>query len=89
MRANVIFLSVLSDHKTTAVVQVLDTNAVLKCQVRDCPPNIHKGQRATLCVYTYNPPFFEVNLEALTQATTEATTEATSRRKRMCFAAIA
>jgi hypothetical protein len=92
MRANVIILSVLSDHKTTAVVQVLDTNAVLKCQVRDCPPNIQKGQHATLCVYAYNPPVLEVNFEALTQATRETTreasTESTSRRKRMCFEAI-
>jgi hypothetical protein len=66
MRERVLILSVCKDRferQTTAVVQLLLSNAVLKCQVVNVGANLHKGQHATLSVCAYNPPFLQVNLE--------------------------
>ena len=65
MQARVLILSLLRDRfesQTTAVVQLLLSNAVLKCQVLNIAGNLHKGRHATLSVCAYNPPFLQVNL---------------------------
>ena len=65
MRAQVIVLSVIRELHTTAIVQLLPSNAVLKCHVRNCEGNLQQGKRATLCVCAYTPPVLQVDLELL------------------------
>jgi hypothetical protein len=63
MRAQVTVLSVIRELHTIAIVQLLPSNAVLKCHVRNCEGNLQQGKRATLCVCAYTPPVLQVDLE--------------------------
>ena len=65
MRAQVTVLSVIRELHTIAIVQLLPSNAVLKCHVRNCEGNLQQGKRATLCVCAYTPPVLQVDLELL------------------------
>jgi len=54
---------VIRELHTIAIVQLLPSNAVLKCHVRNCEGNLQQGKRATLCVCAYTPPVLQVDLE--------------------------
>ena len=48
MEARVLVMRVLHDAKTSVIVQVLHSNAVLKCEVmQDSTKNLGEGQTAT------------------------------------------
>ena len=98
METRVLVLRLLRDASTSVVVQVLHSNAVLKCEVtRNHTKNLEPGQTATLRVLAYEPPNIRVSIAecAGTGVDTEAECHAytgteqqlqhTPPRKRMCF----
>ena len=84
--------------ETSVVVQVLESNAVLKCEVtKNSIKKLKTGQFATVHVLAYEPPNIRVSIAecAGTGVDTEAECHAytgteqqlqhTPPRKRMCF----
>ena len=63
METRVPVLRLLRDASTSVVVQVLHSNAVLKCEVtRNHTKNLEPGQTATLRVLAYEPPLIRVSI---------------------------
>ena len=63
MEARVLVMRVLHDAKTSVIVQVLHSNAVLKCEVmQDSTKNLGEGQTATICVLEYKSGVIRVSI---------------------------
>ncbi len=92
-------LRVLRDGKTSVVVQVLESNAVLKCEVTNSSTHhLQQGQTATIQSLEYDPPFLRVSINSMKSGAEAETscapcsdtkdilsTQQPRLRKRMCF----
>lgn len=91
-------LRVLRDGKTSVVVQVLESNAVLKCEVTETSTQqLRQGQTATIQPLVYDPPFLRVSIQHESHNETQnecknesenvdvSATQQRRLRKRMCF----
>ena len=59
-------LRVLRDGKTSVVVQVLESNAVLKCEVKNSSTHhLQQGQTATIQSLEYDPPVLRVSINSI------------------------
>ena len=92
-------LRVLRDGKTSVVVQVLESNAVLKCEVKNSSTHhLQQGQTATIQSLEYDPPVLRVSINSMKNGAEDETscapcsdtkdilsTQQPRLRKRMCF----
>jgi hypothetical protein len=96
METRVLVLRWVLDGRTSVVVQVLESNAVLKCEVtKNSIKKLETGQFATIRVLAYDPPTIRVSIaecagtgvdsEAECDASTGTEQQHTPPRKRMCF----
>lgn len=73
VQTDVRLLRVVMDGKTSIVVQVLASNAVLKCEVTDSSTqHLRQGQTVTVQSLIYDPPLLRVSLKKRIAKTTLA-----------------
>jgi hypothetical protein len=96
METRVLVLRWVLDGRTSVVVQVLDSNTVLKCEVlKNSLKKLETGQFATIRVLAYDPPNIRVSIaecagtgvdcEAECHVSAGTEQQHTPPRKRMCF----
>jgi hypothetical protein len=96
METRVLVLRWVLDGRTSVVVQVLDSNTVLKCEVlKNSLKKLEIGQFATIRVLAYDPPNIRVSIaecagtgvdcEAECHVSAGTEQQHTPPRKRMCF----
>jgi len=86
MHTAVRLLRVLRDGKTSVVVQVLESNAVLKCEVTETSTQqLQQGQTVTIQPLNYDPPCLRVSIQHERHDETLNESTQQPRRKRMCF----